>query len=443
MELNKYKIDYINKQAFKIVELIEESQPPKGAPMMKGSSSNKPILDLSNNIEISELLITEGLPGFPVSIRKCFGETCLGFNRENFKEFAKFVKSIHEDKQLQHKVSFDFISRITFEWLINTYKSKIATCDLSNYLLDEVIPAIKNYRIHFPIQHIEIFEQLRIGNVIIGYYTEDFFNETKLEDSNEDAFIRYKTKFKGSVYASFVANAEKEKAVDIAFKECSLAVDILKACSSTSLHPEVRLIFDIDARLNVNSVNEILIFDNDINKMNSIQKSGLSDRYHLDARQWELMKKMKIAAFSEFIGKLEDDRTEIQKLIVNSIARYSNALSTANLNQRVVKIFTILESLLLKNNDSPILDSVRKYCPKLITKDPAKRIELTKLLKKMYDVRSSYIHHAKELDINLDDLKELQICTMNLILMLMVKSQTHDNMLSVLTEVDKAINEAY
>jgi hypothetical protein len=61
----------------------------------------------------------------------------------------------------------------------------------------------------------------------------------------------------------------------------------------------------------------------------------------------------------------------------------------------------------------------------------------------MYSIRSSYVHHAIEIDFEIDDLSELQISVQNLIGRLIEKSREHTNKASILKEIDDAILDAY
>jgi hypothetical protein len=118
-------------------------------------------------------------------------------------------------------------------------------------------------------------------------------------------------------------------------------------------------------------------------------------------------------------------------------------MTIIDLHQRTVEIFTILEMLLLPSEDASIIDSVCKYRSKLAVKDVEERQQIIKLLKRMYMVRSSMIHHAKRKRIDLNDLKQLQTILFFIIHNLILKLNAHLKKESVLAEIDLEILKAY
>src|SRR5690606_19466175 len=115
--------------------------------------------------------------------------------------------------------------------------------------------------------------------------------------------------------------------------------------------------------------------------------------------------------------------------------QFANALSNSNLFRRIAELYTILESLLLLNEDSPIIDTVSKYAYRLVAKEREARKIVIKLLREMYNVRSAWIHHAKERKFQMDDLKKLQRIVHTILINLIVKTRTHSTKRSLLEEI--------
>jgi predicted metalloenzyme YecM len=68
--------------------------------------------------------------------------------------------------------------------------------------------------------------------------------------------------------------------------------------------------------------------------------------------------------FISFLSSLPSEQNELQKILINAIRRFGKALSNYNLNQRIVEIFTIMESLVVPNAQANILESLTRYCSK-------------------------------------------------------------------------------
>lgn len=159
----------------------------------------------------------------------------------------------------------------------------------------------------------------------------------------------------------------------------------------------------------------------------------------------EEYRKQGLDAVSKLLQKLpvEKKQTELQRLVVRSLRRFASALSEHNLHRRIADLFTVLESLLLIDQNAPIMDSVTKYLSKLIYKDLEERKQCIALVKKMYAVRSMYLHHAKEESFETGELAHLQVNVLLLVVKMITKSIDYETKAELFKEIDDAIIAAY
>jgi signal-transduction protein with cAMP-binding, CBS, and nucleotidyltransferase domain len=61
----------------------------------------------------------------------------------------------------------------------------------------------------------------------------------------------------------------------------------------------------------------------------------------------------------------------------------------------------------------------------------------------MYEIRSSYVHHALDKDFEIEDLRNLQVTVQALIGKLIEKSYNNKQKSEILKEIDDAILDAY
>jgi len=245
--------------------------------------------------------------------------------------------------------------------------------------------------------------------------------------------------YQGRVLATYFHKAEMDKAVEIAFGKCALAIDVLKICSRALIDPAYTSSFDIDTRLKQPPTSEVLVTNPDDIMSLTIKTQANQFPYEIGRREWDQMHDHGLVEFSDFLLALDNSPTELRELIARSITRTASALSNKNLHQRVVELFTVLESLLLKNENSSIQESVSKYLSLIAFTHKEDRIECDRVIKTMYKVRSSLIHHGKEADFENGDLLLLQLCVNRLLLALIAKAESHPNKQSVLAEVDDLI----
>jgi hypothetical protein len=101
-----------------------------------------------------------------------------------------------------------------------------------------------------------------------------------------------------------------------------------------------------------------------------------------------------LPVFHNFLLAGRTASSELTRVLFNAIKNYSDAVSYPAKFETVAKVFTVLESLPLGSDSSPIMDSLVKYLPKIISSDIAERIRIAQVVKRLYEVRSAYVHHA-------------------------------------------------
>jgi hypothetical protein len=452
MTINEKKREYIDKEIFNILDLLEESKfdvvPKKAAEV--GSIAQKIPIDLSDKIVDGPIFLSETSFGNVMSKKVCYSGDCIGLNQINYAILLKLVNTIYQEKAIRNSVSKEFIETIVFEWLVNTYKNKKVESIFSHYLLDRIQESLKKYKFHFPLMYLDIGRPFQIGDVVFSFFTKDYldqivkYHKERHPERNYSDFQRHLESYQGKVFVSYVVEAERQRAEEIALSHCSLAVDVLKMCSETTDVPFVELGFDIDRRVKINPQSETIVSDaeNDLEGFN-VSFARPTHHHVIDDKEWPRIVQRQIADFHKFLLTLSPDPSELENLIINGIKRYGNAISNKNLHQRIVELFIILESLLLIDKNSQIIESVCKYSSKLVFKEVEERKFLINLLKTMYEVRSNLIHHGKETDFEIDSLRKLQYTVIMLLVEFIKRTEKYKDKQSLLQEIDDAILRAY
>lgn len=453
MNFKEQKQQYVDNEGFNLLKLIEDIVLEPRQPIVSkqsGSIHEKIALDLSDKIIDSPQIESELDHLGNASRREIYQNRSVGFNSVDYLKIKRLSVTVGEEKSIKHKISLEFIEKKIFEWLVKTHKANTAEKTLTTFLLDEFLLETKSLRIRFPIINLDIDHPFEIGKATFDFFTEEYFrnlsryNKQEGSTTREDSYEHIRQKYQGKVFVSYDVTAEGKKAEGVAREYCSLAVDLLKMCSDTLDIPDLGLNFDIDSRVKFASKSEVIFTraENELDEF-TITLYGPSGRHRIGDQQWTFMVRRGLASFHTFLLKLSEDPTELETLIINSIKRYGNAMSSHNLHQRIVELFTILESLLLLNTNTPIIESVCRYCSKLAFKEVEERKQSIEILKTMYDVRSKLIHHGKEVAFEMGNLRKLQYIVVILLEVLIGKTKQHISKQSLLQEIEDAIMRAY
>lgn len=404
INLNKHREKYINEKALDILILIKEMPPiePNFDPL-KGNKGEIPIIDIREKqikapIRFSSVTIT----GNPINIIEEFEDKTYGLDENSYNEFKNLVISILEEKTISRNISKAFATSKSLDWLFGKYRKEV-NISFIDYLLPILKESIKDYKFTFRVLYLDIEATVNIGNCKIHYLIEKELQEQEIEFLNrypnrkeDNSYQFLKKEFLGVSLISTISKGEYKKAKENAFKECSISIDTIKLCSITTSNPEFKLFFDIDKRVKFNSNNTSLSSPKEDNINLSFTISGGKQNYDLNPKEWESMIQLQIGQFHKFLKIRHKHNTDLCHLIQNSISLYAESITLLDLHKRTVSLFTILESLLLKSEDIPIVDSISKYLPHLVVKEASDRKDVISVVKKLYRVRSGMIHHAKK-----------------------------------------------
>lgn len=420
----------INSKAFQLISLLSpiKNQPNlnKAKSELIGSAKERGFLDWSGKLidyGIVERSINHA--DEPTTICISIDNKKYGFNEANYNLFKALIEDILLTEYFKNKVSFKFIERKAFDWIIEIHSSKIARNSILDFLKDEYLGSIREYLFHFPVLNLEIDTHFKIGNVEFTYFTKDFFenlyndlqNDESQSITKKDFETIFSKEYKGQVLAKICVKSEKEFAQTVAQTEAALSVDILKIYGLTTTIPEKRTMFDLNYRLNYQMKFNYL--SEEVGKKGSLSETLKFNTppFCITLQQLAFANNNGLQTFSNFVILKKND--ELYNLIIQGINLLASSLSNWDLHLRVINLITILESLLLKDEeDNDMERKVKARLSKIITNDFKEKEKLKILFTNIYQIRHKMVHKAIKLSINTKELITAQITIINLLLKL-------------------------
>lgn len=424
-----------------LATLVEEAQEKAQPDVRVGSQAEQQAIDMTDRIVGGSIIYGSALEGSGEYIKRCQNGQCVVLRGEGIERFRKLIHSVSKEREVYAAVTSRFVEQTLFKWLIDSHDNKRAAQSLSVHLINTIEAAIRTYKVHFLIMHLDIKRPFQIGQCDFGFFTRSFFDSLQGKGPSDpnSGFAVAREKYQGKVYVAIEIRAEAQRAGEIALEHCGLAVDVLKICSDTLDDPTYKLSFDIDRRVRENLMNETILCE--VGRADSFNVTYTRQpNYHaIGDEEFARMKSRQCGDLHRFLLSLSASPSELEKLILNAIRRFGAAISTAILHQRTSELFTILESLVVENNDSRIIESLCKYCSRLIFKKVSDRVDAIRILKSMYEVRSAWVHHAKAKNFDMNDMRRLQLIVLMVLLSLIQKSKSVRTKKEVLAEIDGAI----
>lgn len=347
-------------------------------------------------------------------------------------EIADIAEKLRVD--YNRKISESFIKNSIVEWLFNFKKENQSMCQ---YLEKKINCSIKQYRFAFP-----IYDARYLDGTLKKSITKDVTFETLSHPQYErvlygDCFISKET-----IFACTTETGELEAAKDVAFERCSFAVDIFKICSELSRNPIIKdWAFELNKGELQNDVYVYICWDVDDperdkrtinfsrNRMPAtIDNKILNHTYQIDSF---------IQLYNDYYSESSNSLCNVLK---NAIHKYSSAVSTIDVYERVVLLCSILDMLVLDKSKKGIIFNLKKYIPILVENEVDKRQELSDFISKMYKVRSNYIHHADRSEVNWEEVYFLGFIIFTLMCKLLSLRSHFENLDEVYLDIDKQMN---
>ena len=336
-------------------------------------------------------------------------------------------------KSERNETTLANIQKEVYDWII---LSKMGETDmlLGDYIEKKLQDLTDTYTCYFRMPYVEIAGNgsLTVAGVRIGVCEELECYWSKIEKTiiGEDA--------KNDVYASVTLKGEFNRVKQLAYEKAQMAVDIIKINSWLKFeYTPLLASMDIDRNVMGTPCTVALVHKMGEDKLN-VEQVFQGHKYVIDRSFITLLKHSMMNTFATFMKNYyeTESHSELDIIIKRSISKYNKALSTQNKYERVVGFCSILDALVLSDNETGIKESLKKYVPIWISNDLEQRKDLKKTINNMYDVRSQYIHHGKELTLTNDQIRSYSMCVYCSLARLVHLRKRYKSITEILSDMD-------
>ena len=344
--------------------------------------------------------------GRPTSIFFEYQNKNIGLFEKNFTKLLKLAEDIQRTGKLYDLVGVEFIYKTIFDWMKRKYIGKNDK-ELCGWLIEKFGESINYFEIWVPIAHTIIEEQFEIGIVRFINLSKEILNkwESRLLEIAKDDEHRESIKTliekerndkQGRAVSVVIIEAEKDYASEIAFKKVEEALCVLRLFSPSAYFININSFTTILGRENLEKI-ECYYISNGCMETHfiSLLESTQID-WFIDKTMISLIKNPGLLHLNELLKN--NKRNQFQEKILNAIFLFSKSTLMKNVSDKLVYIFTALESILLRNETESIQQNVSERIAFAISQNGAKRMEIVKIVRTAYSLRSKYIHHGLATD---------------------------------------------
>jgi hypothetical protein len=321
----------------------------------------------------------------------------VGLIGPEYIEIQKMIESIVRNKGIKEVCSYKYVEDKFEKWFIDSIK-KNETREFIEYLDQASVDDIKEYSIWIPIPFTTIEHDFAFGNMEFRILSERTIDEwfsreevhMEIADKHDDYILRIKKEYQGYAFGVVKTVAVKERAKEIAYEKISDALSFIR-------------IF-VPANRNISKKSGLYEYGWKMNESEDyfvVNEKGECNGLAQAIRDTSLMGHMSsdfiaMIVKSEFNGLLcKEERTEFEQEIFNSILIYSKNTLKNDTFDRLLYILSALEMILLKNDTEPIQQNLSDRMAYACADTVDERMKIVDLVKKIYGIRSKYVHHGQ------------------------------------------------
>ncbi|WP_319266175.1 hypothetical protein [uncultured Draconibacterium sp.] len=406
---NQINIDgysLVSKLSLKEVEIVKDASTKLDK--IKGVSE---ILDLSDRI-LNYVEDTCDAYGSTISKFIHLGDKKLGLEIEDYKSLQKIATNLLDIEFIYRRADLKFLENKCFDWLIDIYKNNQAKMDLIVFIYESIEADLKDYEFNFKINAIGIEESFNIGFVEIYHLDEDKLENEYLQlssrfSTSRDEFNDIFKRFKDRIIAKIKVNAIKSRAQEIAKSEVKLAINALRCFLIYESLDFTTQILYLDFNSAGYNNSDFLVKDCNENSVefNFNQNHGAAPTI-INQTNYNSYQKLGLKKINEFL--IGERSTELSILVENSINQFGEVISTRDLHNRVVRLISFFESIIVPKTNTKAKGQM--YLKnKVLVKIPYSSSERTRqIINNFYDIRDKFLHNRIVKPIDLAELFEFQ-----------------------------------
>ncbi len=300
-------------------------------------------------------------------------------------------------------VAEDTVRSHIYQWLISRHASQ-TTLDVSDYILRESEQLIRPCEIWIPIIDLHLESPLSIGRVRLQEIQEEEIQKWSEHyrceadsptDPRQELLGRKGKIIQGHTASVFCATADPRRAEELALTETEQALAVI-------------LLFDPVLR-SPRHTTACRILGRDQRPHNALLlvEGGLLTQWHeevtnnqgaplaLGNAQIENIRATGLGRVHEIL--IAPKRTGFEGRVLTSLRMFSRVAQVPDQSDKMVYLLSAMESLLLLNDTESIQQNLGERLALLVGQNLQERRDICDLTRKLYRMRSRFVHHAEHL----------------------------------------------
>jgi hypothetical protein len=325
----------------------------------------------------------------------------VGLEGEASRELDKVSQLAHKYLSAKTAVSERFLRDRVMDWVQQKYRKEIDD-NLASFLLAKVIEAVALRTILIPIANLCLEADLPFGPVdfkvlsaeLVTSWYESYRSRCEPEDiaDFERWFDRLRKDTQGLAAVSLTIEADEDYALEQCLEKAEQAVALLRIIHPANTSPHTALYVRPLGSENIESYYAYRYEEG------GFQGQKAQARWPFPSF-WEIPRDVLDQGVIRNLVSLfaAEERTDFQRRLFEALLIYSRNNIAKEPSEKLIFCLVAIETMLLKNPSEPIQDNIAERMAYLLGDSSRERLEIETLVKRIYEIRSRFVHHGQRL----------------------------------------------
>lgn len=338
------------------------------------------------------------------------GRFCI--SEEAYKIVRDLARQLLKIKDIRSSISRPTVEGIICQWVRQHYPKKIKLCFV-DFFQAEAGKCVRKHQVWAPIRYLCIERPFRLGHVDFVPISRTILNEwqsqsVKIAPEQEDKIKEYfENKIRptqGYTAAVMEVVAEQQKAHDILLDEANKSLALARVFTHSSILPSKTSPCVLWGTGHIDMSLVFLVEDGKFGGSRQAILSPDSRAVFLNTQHIDYSFKIGLQRLHDIL--IANKRSELDEAVLEAVLLYSRCTVAKEPTDKLVYILVGLESILLRDPNEPVTQSLSERIAFLVARDLEKRKQVVQAIKKAYKLRSDFLHHGASFE-SLEILRQL------------------------------------
>jgi hypothetical protein len=328
--------------------------------------------------------------------------TAFALQGDPFVNLLKIADIVYGIEAFRNIVGQRFIFNTIIDWAVLRFRNEILEA-LPKYIEDMVSNAGQYRQVWIPVPFALSEVDFVLGKTSFRTITSALITEwidimpgpvpKAHEDDRKLMFEDLRDKYQGHLAGTFTFTCEISRALELSYQYLADSLSVLRLFSPANTIPELANgLYEYGWKMYESKQNIIFSPPPKPELHVTFEILGNLGHWTIEDRLVNALASDKYKGFHELL--INDKKTQFQEKLLDSIRIYSRHMLRNSMFDKLLYIFTAIESLLLKNDSEPIQTNLSDRIAFMLSSTIEGRRSIVKLVKEVYSIRSRYVHHG-------------------------------------------------